>query len=151
MTMDEPFLSIRDYGPGDEGNVVALFRAIYPGEEERARRMAYPVEAPGHVTTKLGLLGDRLVGQANIFLFGSAPGTASLGYHVHPTFHRRGFGRALCLAAIEDARLHRGIRRLIVRTEDGNEASVALAEDLGFRPMPAVAGCPDQLWLARAV
>lgn len=63
--------------------------------------------------------------------------TLELGYHIFSGFRRKGFGRESCLAILEYGAGELGVTRFIVRIREGNRASEALAQSLGFRPVPA--------------
>ncbi len=63
---------------------------------------------------------------------------------VHPDHATRGLGRTLVTDALAWM-AHRGARRAVVNTQEGNAAALALYEALGFRPEPAgldVLGAP---------
>lgn len=54
-----------------------------------------------------------------------------LGYIISPEYHRQGFAYEVCLAIIEYAK-EIGIPELLVKVDNENIASVALAKKLGF-------------------
>ena len=59
-----------------------------------------------------------------------------LGYMVAPAWQRRGIGYEVCRALLSLAEQELGFERVQVKIHKENQASVALAEKLGFYPMP---------------
>ena len=57
---------------------------------------------------------------------GLIPGDANVSYGVHPRFRRQGLGSSAVLLA-EDFMRSKGVRRAVVRVEEGNTASINLA------------------------
>lgn len=66
--------------------------------------------------------------------------TAETGIYVDPAFHRRGIGRIL-YRALFDACRERGLAMLVAGIALPNDASVALHEAVGFRPVGVFHRC----------
>lgn len=55
-----------------------------------------------------------------------------LGYHIYRPFRRQGYGAEACHAIMAYAEQQMGLRQLLLKTGQDQEASVRLAEALGF-------------------
>ena len=102
--MDSQYIKVIEYENGMKELVRSLFRSIYPDEPSMAEKMSYDVSLPNHVTTKIALQGDSVIGQANIFIKAELGGNANLGFHVHPEKRMQGVAKSLILQAIETAK-----------------------------------------------
>jgi hypothetical protein len=60
-------IEIIEYDNEMKEPVRTFFRSIYPDEPFMAEKMSYDATLPNHVTTKIALQGDSVIGQANIF------------------------------------------------------------------------------------
>jgi RimJ/RimL family protein N-acetyltransferase len=107
-----------------------LFSKIYPNQPELVKRMDYDENLKNHIATKVALIGDEIIGQANIFRL-IDDNTGNLGYHVSPDYQNKGIGEKISKEAIAEAK-KKGIKLLIVRTETNNISSIKLAKKLGF-------------------
>jgi len=117
-------------------DIIDLFSSIYPDWAiQDIKRMAYDENQQLHVTTKVAIIDDKIVGQANIFRLINNPTVANLGYHVHPDYRRRGIGVVLASAVIDKAKEY-GIKILVIQTEIINQAAIKLAKKLGFDKPP---------------
>jgi RimJ/RimL family protein N-acetyltransferase len=117
-------------------NVISLFAAIYPlWSASECRRMAYDENQPRHRLTLLAMQEERAVGQINLFSLDPDHRLGNLGYHVHPSFQRRGVGALLILRAAPSVE---GLFQdgLVVQTTAENAGSIALARKAGFLPAP---------------
>ena len=61
-----------------------------------------------------------------------SPGGAEFGFTVFPSHRRNGYAREASLALMQWARDVHGVKSFVVTIRPHNEASLALAEDLGF-------------------
>lgn len=68
-----------------------------------------------------------LVGKAGIT-------DGELGYHIYQPYRRRGYGLEACQAILSYAEQHMGLKEVLIRTRQDNEASIHLAKALGFKP-----------------
>jgi len=110
-----------------------LFLAIYPNDPSKAEKMDFDEKkSKTHVCTKVAVIDNKIVGQANIFLMKDKTDMANLGYHVHPNFHKRSIGEKISKAVIKEAK-NKGIKILLVRTDASNIGSIKLAKKLGFK------------------
>jgi len=132
-------MEILNYSKDKMGeDIVQLFKEIYPNEPmEHIMRAAYDEGSPLHVVTKVAIVDDRIVGQANIFYLQHNKTMANIGFHVHPKYQRQGIGRTLASKAMKEAK-EKGIRIIVVQTERDNSAGVQLAEALGFSEVSKV-------------
>ncbi|MFC1737215.1 GNAT family N-acetyltransferase [Candidatus Hydrogenedentota bacterium] len=121
-----------DYANHHQEEIRALFKKIYPDRPTIADQMGYDVETARHVTTKLAIIGGKIVGQAGIFYLKDEPGVAGMGWHVHPEFHGRGIGTLVAEVTLAEAK-RRGVTKMAIQAAVENVASIALAKKLGFR------------------
>ena len=130
-------MKIVDYSKEEMGNdIIDLFSSIYPDwAMQDIERMAYDENQQLNVTTKVAIIDDKIVGQANIFRLLNKPTIANLGYHVHPDYERRGIAFNLSTKALKKARKS-GIKTIIVQTEADNLGAIVLARKLGFEIPP---------------
>ena len=56
-----------------------------------------------------------------------------LGYHIYPPYRGRGYAEEACRAVLRYAREELELSEVIIKAEQGNQASCALAEKLGFK------------------
>ena len=126
-------MEIVDYSKDTMGDTIArLFREIYPGwTVEDVQRVLYNETSPLHVATKVAIIDDRAVGQANVFLLQNKRSIANIGYHVHPHYRRQGVARKLAIEVMGAAK-EKGVETIVVQTERENIAALSLAEKLGF-------------------
>jgi RimJ/RimL family protein N-acetyltransferase len=73
-----------------------------------------------------------LVGRTGLFRFRDGPGTAELGYGVHPAHRRRGVARAAVTTAVRYGTDVVGLHRIELAHAVGNIASCAVATSSGF-------------------
>lgn len=103
-----------------------------PGIDEFAERMRSVMrDNPWLVAEDDGLIA----GYAYSTLFRSRAAyahTRETSVYVHPDYHRRGLGRVLMQAMIDELLL-RGVHRVVAGATMPNPASAALHESLGFR------------------
>jgi GNAT superfamily N-acetyltransferase len=92
----------------------------------------------GHLRAFVAEDGAAFVGFATTI---EVPASLRLAYFwqirdlfVVPTHRRRGIGRAL-LASVSAAAIASGAQRLVLQTEEGNEAALRLYGDLGYVPI----------------
>jgi len=130
-------MKIIDYSKKEMSKgVIELFSSIYPNwTMEELNRIDYDENHQLHVTTKVAIINDQIVGQANIFRLLNNPTIANLGYHVHPDYRRRGIGIKLSTKAMKIAKKN-GIKTIIVQTEADNLGAIVLARKLGFEIPP---------------
>jgi len=125
-------MNIQDYKRDEMSKEIRnLFLTIYPNRPDIADKMCFDENMDRSVSTKVAIVDGRVIGQANIFLFKNNSEIANLGYHIHPDFHKMGIGSKLSQQAIEDAK-NKGVKILLVRTDNYNVASINLAKKLGF-------------------
>jgi RimJ/RimL family protein N-acetyltransferase len=126
-------MKITDYSKSTMcDDIIQLFKEIYPDSSmEDIKRAAYDENAPLHVSTKVAIINDKIVGQANVFHLQHNKTIANLGYHVHPEYQRQGIGQRLATEAMKDAK-EKDIKTIVVQTERDNVAGLKLAEKLGF-------------------
>jgi len=130
-------IMIKNYSFKTMGSLILdLFLKIYPKNYPLAKKMAYDEEKiKNHISTKVALDNQKIIGQANIFILDEKQKIANLGYHINPDFRRRGIGEALAQAAISEAKT-KGIQMLVIQTERENIGAIALAKKLGFISAP---------------
>jgi L-amino acid N-acyltransferase YncA len=88
----------------------------------------------GHYPVLVAQIGREVVGWACLSPWSDRDGykiTGETSFYVHSKFRRRGIGRKLKLAIIEEAR-RLGFRSLIARVADGSDASLHLNRAAGF-------------------
>ena len=124
-------ITIIEYENKMKEPVRTLFRSIYPDQPFMAEKMSYDVTLSNHVTTKIALQGNSLIGQANIFKKAELDGNANLGFHVHPEKRLQGIAKSLSEKAIETAK-SKGITKVYVVTDKENSAAIAVAGSIGF-------------------
>ncbi len=107
-----------------------LFSTIYPNNPEYSKLMCFDEKTDKHISTKVAIINNKIVGQANIFLINDE-NIANLGYHIHPDYHRKGIGKKLSEEVIKIAK-RKGIEILLIRTNQTNISSIKLGEKLGF-------------------
>ena len=127
-------MKIVDYIKKEMGDdIINLFSSISPNwTMDEVKRMAYDENTPLHVSTKVSIIDDKIVGQANVFRLSNNSTIANIGYHVHPYYQRKGIGIALASAVMEKAKGW-GIKTIVVQTETSNKAALNLAKKLGFK------------------
>lgn len=129
-------MRIEDYKQKEMSNQIKdLFLAIYPEKPEIAERMCFDENIDRHISTKVAIVDNKIVGQVNIFLMKDNSEIANLGYHVHPNYHKRGIGKAISEEAIKIAK-KKGVKILLVRTDESNVGSINLGKKLGFIEPP---------------
>ena len=112
--------------------VLKLFKEIYPEwTMEDLQRAIYDENMPLHITTKLAVINNRIVGQANVFHLQHNENVAYLGTHVHPKFQKKGIGTKLASEVIKEAKLH-GIKGMVIQTEKDNNVEIRVSKKLGF-------------------
>ena len=133
LAIDSKMNDIRifEYENEMKEQVRTLFRSIYPDEPFMAEKMGYDVTLPNHITTKIALQGDSVIGQANIFNKAELNGNANLGFHVHPEKRLQGVAKSICLKAIETAK-SKGITKVYIVTNKDNKGAIAVAGSIGF-------------------
>ena len=121
LAIDSKMNDIRifEYENEMKEQVRTLFRSIYPDEPFMAEKMGYDVTLPNHITTKIALQGDSVIGNAN------------LGFHVHPEKRLQGVAKSICLKAIETAK-SKGITKVYIVTNKDNKGAIAVAGSIGF-------------------
>jgi RimJ/RimL family protein N-acetyltransferase len=113
-------------------SVLKLFKEIYPEWPiADLQRVIYDENMPLHLTTKLAIVDNRVVGQANVFRLQHNKNIANLGTHVHPKFQKRGIGTKLASEVIQEAKSH-GITGMVIQTEKGNKVEIRVSKTLGF-------------------
>ena len=86
-------------------DIARLFREIYPGwSEEYIQRALYDEKSPLHVATRVAIVDNRFVGQANVFLLQHNSSIANIGFHVHPHYQRQGIGQRLAIEVMASAK-----------------------------------------------
>ncbi len=143
LTLKSDRVVLRPFGPEDSGQVRA---AVEAGDE------FLPPGAPGHVSgvyqwltfgvhelhrsgqgMHLAILADGvLVGAISLFKTMWGAGTTEIGYGVHPAHRCQGYAtesvRLLCQWALGEG----GLRRVELRANLDNAASIRVAEKAGF-------------------
>jgi len=113
--------------------IIILFREIYPDWPiENVERMAYDENRECHVSTKVAICDNKIVGQANVFRLSNDPTIANLGFHVHADYRQRGIATKLATTTMEKAK-NSGIKTIVAQTESSNQAAISLVEKLGFK------------------
>lgn len=74
-----------------------------------------------------------LIGKAGVL-------DGELSYHIYEPYRRRGYGFEACREIIKYAEREWGCQRFFAKIEKGNEASIALAQKLGFTPAQGAGG-----------
>ena len=130
-------MKIVDYSKKKMGaDIIELFSTIYPNwSREDVMRMVYYENQQSDVCTKVAIIDDKIVGQANVFRLPNNSTIANLGYHVHPDYRRRGIGLKLSSKTIKIAKKS-GIKTIIIQTEADNLGAIVLARNLGFEIPP---------------
>jgi RimJ/RimL family protein N-acetyltransferase len=85
-----------------------------------------------HTGTMVGHIGFHARPGAD-YLRELAPGGVEFGYTIFAPFRRRGYAREACRALMDWARREHGVTRFVVSIGPTNVASIALAQQLGFR------------------
>ena len=119
------------YAPIVESSAIS-FELVPPGIEEFADRIARVMQNNPWVVMEDGGL---IVGYAYATVFRSRAAyshTRESSVYVHPGHHRRGVGRELMVALLEELS-DRGTHRVVAGATLPNEGSAALHESLGFR------------------
>ena len=110
---------------------------LYPIEEEREYQKNYIRCMYRYFGYGMWLVieeaGGRLIGRVGLENREYPEGVeVELGYLIHPQWQRQGFGTEVCTEVIAYARSVLQCGRINLLTEEGNAASIALAEKLGF-------------------
>lgn len=124
-------MEIIDYGISMTDKIRHLFSAIYPGQPDIMEKVCYDSARQDHLSTKVALVGQAIVGQANIFHHKALDGNANLGFHIHPSVRNQGIATALSNEAIKEAS-SKGMTVLYIRTHEDNFPAIAVAKKLGF-------------------
>ena len=145
LTVNTERLILRPFGPGDAGQVRAII-------EDGAHLTALPPDAPGHASGIAQWLSygvhelwrsgqgihlamharDGVVGSISIFKAQWGAGTAEVGYGVHPAHRGRGYATE-AVRGLAGRLLGEGpLRRIELRADAGNLASIRVAEKAGF-------------------
>jgi GNAT superfamily N-acetyltransferase len=101
-TMDD--IRIIEYENEMKEQVRSLLQIIYPDKPLLAEKLSYDIPISNHVTTKIAVQGDSVIGQANIFIKAELYGNANLGFHVHPEKRLQGIAKSLSMEAIKTAK-----------------------------------------------
>ena len=141
-----PAVSVRILTAPTRGEIEALaevfdrYRAHY-GEPSDASRSGWWLEqwlGTGRLRVFVAEDGGKVVGFATTM---ELPGSLRLAHYwqvrdvfVLPTHRRLGIGRAL-LASVRAAALASGALRVVVQTEDDNDAALCLYRDSGYAPI----------------
>jgi RimJ/RimL family protein N-acetyltransferase len=130
-------MKIIDFSKNKLGeDILKLFSIIYPDWTiEDVKRMEYEESNQGNICTKIAIIDDNIVGQANVFRLPNNPTIANLGYHIHPDYRRQGIGLKLSKKVMKIAKKS-GIKTIIVQTEADNIGAIVLARKLGFEISP---------------
>jgi ribosomal protein S18 acetylase RimI-like enzyme len=130
-------IRVRRADPGDERRLFEIDRATWSPLVTPAPQPAAPFFRPGVEPddTLLALVDGRVAGYALIGGARTPEASAHVlmlrGLAVDPQLQRRGVGRALLDAAVEEAR-SRGAHKLSLRVLSTNEAARRLYETAGF-------------------
>jgi len=116
--------------------VVASSNAIFSemAETLEERRAWFAQRTAAGMPVLVACAGGEVIGFASYAPFRPWPGyreTVEQTVHIRGDARRRGAGRALLEALIEDAR-GRGLHAIVAGIDGGNEASIALHRSLGF-------------------
>lgn len=118
--------------------IIELFSEIYPDWPiETVERMAYDENQELHVSTRVALCDEKMIGQANVFRLSHDPLIANLGFHVHPDYRRRGVGTRLSNSVMDKAK-ESSVKTIVAQTESSNQAAIGLMEKLCFKPSPVI-------------
>jgi phosphinothricin acetyltransferase len=135
--------SVRSATVADAAGVLAIYAPVVietaisfefepPGIEEFAERMMSVMrDDPWLVTEDNGMI----TGYAYATPFRSRAAysqTRETSAYIHPDYHRRGLGRVLMVAVIDEL-VSRGVHRVVAGATLPNPGSAALHESLGFR------------------
>jgi RimJ/RimL family protein N-acetyltransferase len=129
---------IRPMRTFEESDCRAIFRECHPRAPQRAPRW---FEA--HPTLVAVITGDEVVGYTSYSLVMqpdvSREGEVMIGYgiDIKPGFHGQGYGKALCAARLEVARVV-GAKVFVGHATPDNKAMIRLFESDGFRPVQEV-------------
>ncbi|MDH2429724.1 GNAT family N-acetyltransferase [Sphaerisporangium sp. TRM90804] len=143
MTINTKRLVLRPFEPGDTDRVRAIV-------ESRAAFL--PPGAPGHLAgvsqwltygvhelwrsgqgIHLAMVADgMIVGAVSLFRTVWGSGTTEIGYGVHPAHRGRGYAPEAVAGLTEWALTHGGLRRVELRANLDNPASLRVAEKCGF-------------------
>ncbi len=118
---------LRQMNPSDLDEIMTIERASfsYPWS---ARFFLQELRVPC-ARYLLAVLGERIVGYIIYWLLLSEVDIHNLA--VHPAYRRRGIGRSLLQAVIDEARDHRS-SRITLEVRKSNEAAQRLYQSLGF-------------------
>ena len=82
--------------------------------------------------TMIGRIGFHDAPDAK-YLRDYAPGGLELGYEIYPAFRRQGYASEACRALMDWAHHAGGVNRFVVSVSPHNVASLAMAEQFGYR------------------
>jgi ribosomal protein S18 acetylase RimI-like enzyme len=132
-----------EHGEGGKATALAYRGSSVSSNADYLDRVADVATRARHALVLGALDGDRVVGTVTVELDGRIPGghprpplapgqahVRMLG--VHPGERRRGIGRALMDAAVDEAR-RAGKRRITLETTEAMEPAQRLYESMGFR------------------
>lgn len=121
-------LRIRSAGPADLPEILAIERASFTLPWSEAALLPELAEDGRHAPL-LAFADDAAAGFALIWTI--ADELHLVNFAVHPSFRRRGVGRALLEEVFRGAR-ERGLRRVTLEVRESNEAARELYRQFGF-------------------
>ena len=125
--------TIENYLFKKNGDEIKLFlKKVYPKNPQIVKKMSYNEKTrKDHISTKIAMKNNEIIGQSNIFTLDKNRSIANLGYHVHPDFRNQGIGENLSRGVISEAKKQK-VKIIIIQTKKSNSSSLALAKKLGF-------------------